>query len=88
MEFKEALSEAVKQDTHTHTDPFLLYSHVSDLVGNDYEAKKAAEEFFRLDTRYGITKSLLSSLPVCPPRRADKLHYFFGRLIPQREKDE
>ena len=48
MEFNEALQKSLKADKHTHADPFLLHSHVSDIVGNDYEAKKAAEEFYRL----------------------------------------
>ena len=55
MDFKEALEKSMKQDNRTHADPFLLYSRVSDLVGNGYEAKKAAEEFYRLDAKYEIS---------------------------------
>ena len=58
MNFKQALNKSLKADKHTHTDPFLLHSHVSDLVGNDYEAKKAAEEFYRLDAKYEISKAI------------------------------
>ena len=74
MEFKEALQKSLKTDKHTHTNPFLLHSHVSDLVGNDYEAKKAAEQFYRLDAKYEISKTLLASAPVRYKKR--KKHYY------------
>ena len=64
MELKEALQKSLKADKHTHSDPFLLHSRVCDLVGNDYEAKKAAEEFYRLDAKYEISKTLIASAPV------------------------
>ena len=64
MEFNEALQKSLKADKHTHADPFHLLSHVCDLVGNDFEAKKAAEEFYRLDAKYEISKTILGSAPV------------------------
>lgn len=64
MEFNEALQKSLKADKHTHADPFLLHSRVCDLVGSDYEAKKAAEEFYRLDAKYEISKTILASAPV------------------------
>lgn len=73
MEFKEALQRSLKVDKHTHIDPFLLHSRVSDLVGNDYEAKKAAEEFYRLDAKYEISKTLLASAPVRYKKRYYKI---------------
>ena len=75
MEFNEALQKSLKADKHTHADPFLLHSHVSDLVGNDYEAKKAAEEFYRLDAKYEISKTILASVPQ-PKRRKRKKHTY------------
>ncbi|MBE6577803.1 MAG: hypothetical protein E7653_06670 [Ruminococcaceae bacterium] len=74
MDFKEAMQHSLKTDKHTHTDPFLLHSRVSDLVGNDYEAKKAAEEFYRLDAKYEISKTLLASVPAQYKKRK-KLYY-------------
>ena len=74
MEFNEALQKSLKADKHTHADPFLLHSHVSDLVGNDHEAKKAAEEFYRLDAKYKISKTILGSAPVRYKKR--KKHYY------------
>lgn len=74
MNFKQALNKSLKADKHTHTDPFLLHAHISDLVGNDYEAKKAAEEFYRLDAKYGISKTILGSAPVRYKKR--KKHYY------------
>ena len=73
MEFNEALQKSLKADKHTHSDPFLLHSRVCDLVGNDYEAKKAAEEFYRLDAKYEISKTILGSAPVRYKKR--KKHY-------------
>ena len=74
MEFKEALQKSLKADKHTHADPFLLHSRVCDLVGNDYEAKKAAEEFYRLDAKYEISKTILGSAPMRYKKR--KKHYY------------
>ena len=51
MELKEALRQSPKADAHTKKDPFLLHSRVSDLIGNDLEAKKAAEGFYRLKSK-------------------------------------
>ena len=48
MDFEQAMEHVLKTDHRARTDPFLLYAKISDLVGNDYEAKKAAEEFYRL----------------------------------------
>ena len=81
MELKEALQESLKTDKHTHSDPFLLYSRVSDLVGNDYEAKKAAEEFYRLDAKYEISKAILASAPK-PRRRKRKKHTYRAKPMP------
>lgn len=75
MKFKEALKLAQKQDNHTHADLFLLYSRVCDLVGNDYEAKKAAEEFYHLDAKYEISKAILDTVPQ-PKRRKRKKHTY------------
>ena len=73
MEFKEALQKSLKADKRTHADPFLLHSRVCDLVGNNYEAKKAAEEFYRLDAKYEISKTILGSAPV--RYKKQKKHY-------------
>ena len=80
MEFNEALQKSLKADKHTHADPFLLHSHVSDLVGNDYEAKKAAEEFYRLDAKYEISKTILGAAPVRYKKR--KKHYYKIKPMP------
>jgi len=80
MEFKDALQKSLKTDKHTHTDPFLLHSRVSDLVGNDYEAKKAAEEFYRLDAKYEISKTILGAALVRYKKR--KKHYYKLKPIP------
>ena len=80
MEFNEALQKSLKADKHTRADPFLLHSHVSDLVGNDYEAKKAAEEFYRLDAKYEISKTILGSAPVRCKKR--KKHYYKIKPMP------
>lgn len=64
MDFKEALQKSLKKDKRTHKDIFLLHSHLCDFVGNDYESKKAAEEFYRLDAKYEISKTILGSAPV------------------------
>lgn len=80
MDFKQALSHSLKIDKRTLTDPFLLHSRVSDLVGNDYEAKKAAEEFYRLDAKYEISKAILASVPVRYKKR--KKRYYKIKPIP------
>ena len=80
MEFNEALQKSLKADKHTHSDPFLLHSRVCDLVGNDYEAKKAAEEFYRLDAKYEISKTILGSAPVRYKKR--KKHYYKVKPMP------
>ena len=80
MEFKEALQKSLKADKRTHSDPFLLHSRVCDLVGSDYEAKKAAEEFYRLDAKYEISKTILGSAPVRYKKR--KKHYYKVKPMP------
>lgn len=80
MDFKEAMQHSLKIDKLTHTDPFLLHSRVCDLVGNDYEAKKAAEEFYRLDAKYEISKTILASVPVRYKKR--KKHYYKIKPMP------
>ena len=80
MEFNEALQKSLKADKHTRTDPFLLHSRVSDLVGNDYEAKKAAEEFYRLDAKHEISKTILGAAPVRYKKR--KKHYYKLKPMP------
>ena len=80
MELKEALQKSLKADKRTHADPFHLLSHVCDLVGNDYEAKKAAEEFYRLDAKYEISKTILGSAPVRYKKR--KKHYYKFKPVP------
>ena len=80
MEFNEALQKSLKADKHTRTDSFLLHSRVSDLVGNDYEAKKAAEQFYRLDAKYEISKTILGSAPMRYKKR--KKHYYKIKPMP------
>ena len=80
MELKEALQKSLKVDKRTHADPFLLHSRVCDLVGSDYEAKKAAEEFYRLDAKYEISKTILGSAPVRYKKR--KKHYYKVKPMP------
>ena len=75
MELKEALQKSLKADKHTHADSFLLHSRVCDLVGSDYEAKKAAEEFYSLDAKYEISKTILTTVPK-PKRRRRKKHTY------------
>ena len=84
MDFKQALSNSLKIDKRTLTDPFLLHSRVSDLVGNDYEAKKAAEEFYRLDAKYNITETVQSSVPMRYKERK-KLRYRIKPVPPPAE---
>ena len=81
MELKEAIRHSLKADAHTKKDPFLLHSHVSDLIGNDLEAKKAAEEFYRLDAKYEISKTILDSAPV-RYRKRKKLRYRLKPITP------
>ena len=80
MEFKEALQKSLKADKHTYSDPFFLHSMVSDLVGNDYEAKKAAEQFYRLDAKHDISKTLLGSVQV--RYKKHKKHYYKIKPMP------
>ena len=72
MELKEALQKSLKADKHTHSNPFLLHSRVCDLVGSDYEAKKAAEELYRLDAKYEIQKRF-SDQPPCVIKSAKNI---------------
>ena len=80
MDFKQALSHSLKVDRRTLADPFLLHSRVSDLVGDDYESRKAAEEFYRLDAKYEISKTILGSAPVRYKKR--KKHYYKLKPMP------
>jgi ribosomal protein S25 len=80
MELKEALQKSLKTDKRTHSDPFLLHSRVCDLVGNDFEAKKVAEEFYRLDAKYEISKTILGAAPVRYKKR--KKHYYKIKHMP------
>ncbi len=80
MEFRDALQKSLKSDIYAHTDPFFLYSQVSDLVGNDYEAKKAAKEFYRIDAKYGISKAIIASAPKVKRKKRRKLVYRIKRL--------
>lgn len=84
MDFKDALQKVLKADKHTHGGPFLLYSRVCDLIGNDYDAKKAAEEFYRLDAKYKITETIQSSIPVRYKERK-KLRYRIKPVPPPAE---
>ena len=81
MELKNAIQTSLKTDSHTRENSFLLHSRVSDLVGNDYEAKKAAEEFYRLDAKYEISKAILASAPK-PKRRKRKKHTYRAKPMP------
>lgn len=85
MDFKQALSHSLKIDKRTLTVPFLLHSRVSDLVGNDYEAKKAAEAFYRLDAKYEISKAILASAPV--RHKKQKKHYYKVKPMPIPDDD-
>ena len=80
MDFKQALNKSLKIDKRTKTDPFLLHSRVSDLVGNDYEAKKAAEEFYHLDAKYEISETILGVAPVRYKKR--KKHFYKIKPMP------
>ena len=85
MDFKEALQKSLKQDKYTLNNPFLLHSCISDLVGNDYESKKAAEEFYRLNSKYEISKAILNSVSVKYKKR--KKRYYKVKPIPQPYQD-
>ena len=61
MNFQKALNEALKSDPHAKKDSFLLRAHIYDLVGNNYEAKKAAEEFFCSDVKHNISNTILNA---------------------------
>ena len=86
MELKEALQASLKADKHTHADSFLLYSRVCDLVGNDYEAKKAAEDFYRLDAKYEISSTILACAPKAK-RRKRKKHVYKIKPLPSPPDD-
>jgi hypothetical protein len=49
-------------------------------VGNNYEAKKAAEEFYRLDSKYEISKTILNSAPK-RYKKCEK-HYYKVKPMP------
>ena len=74
MDFQKALLYSLKCDRHTGRNPFLLYSRISDIVGNDYEAKKVAEEFYHLDEKYKIAETIQGAVPVRYKERK-KLRY-------------
>ena len=80
MELKEALQKSLKADKRTHSDPFLLHSRVCDLVGNDFEAKKAAEEFYHLNAKYEISETILGAAPVRYKKR--KKHFYKIKPMP------
>lgn len=80
MDFRTILANALKNCGEHADDPFLLYCALCDLVGNDYEAKKAAEEFYRLDAKYEISKTILGSAPVRYKKR--KKHYYKLKPMP------
>lgn len=80
MDFKEALQKSLKKDKRTHKDIFLLHSHLCDFVGNDYESKKVAEEFYRLNSKYEISKTIISSVSVKYKKR--KKHYYKIKPLP------
>lgn len=81
MEFTKALQKSIKSDKRTNADPFLLHSRVCDLVGDDYEEKKAAEEFYRLDVKHDISKSILAAAPVRYKKRK-KRYYKIKSITP------
>ena len=83
MDFKEALQKSLKAQPNALADSFLLYSCVSDLVGNDYEAKKAAEQFYRLDETYQISKSIRETIPM--PKKRKKRIYRIKPIAPPAE---
>ena len=74
MDFTEALMRSIKSDTKARKDPFLLFSRISDLVGGDFEAKRAADDFYRLDKRYEISKTILQAIP--PRYKKRKKRYY------------
>ena len=80
MELKEAITKALKSDKHTRTDPFLLHARVCDLIGNDYDAKKAAEELYRLNAKYQISKAVLTAAPRRRKKKAKR--YFLKPVAP------
>ena len=85
MDFKEAMRRSLTSDKRTHTDPFLLHARISDLVGNDYSAKKAAEDFYRLDARFEISKTIIASVPARRKRR--KKHVYRLKKSPTPPED-
>ena len=56
MEFVVALKKVYKTSRNKErlNDPFLVYSRVSDLIGNSYSDKKKADLFFELLKRVNI----------------------------------
>ena len=72
MDFEQAMEHVLKTDHRTRTDPFLLYAKISDLIGNDYEAKKAAEEFYRLEITKRMTTDRSINSPSTSKRRKRK----------------
>ena len=74
MDFNEALKKVLNKDKESRENPFLLFSKVSDLIGNDYDAKRAAEEFYRVDAKYNIAKNIIAAKPLKYKRRK-KLYY-------------
>ena len=84
MDFQKALLYSLKVDKRIGRNPFLLYSRISDVAGNDYEAKKAAEEFYRLDVKYKITETIQNSVPVRYKKRK-KLRYRIKPVPPPAE---
>ena len=81
MDFEQAMEHVLKTDHLARTDPFLLYAKISDLIGNDYEAKKAAEEFYRLETEKSLTTD--RTIGVSSPGKRKKRKRQPLELIPQ-----
>ena len=46
MDFKEALQTVLRTNQEARKNYFLLYAHISDLLGNDYKSKEEARAFY------------------------------------------
>ena len=75
MEFKDALQKTLQSNKRACSDSFFLYSCLSDFLGDNDEAKRAAEEFYRLDAKHEISRTILASAPKAKRRRRKKLVY-------------
>lgn len=56
MKFKDALKKVYKSSRNKEylKNPFLVYSRISDLVGNSYEDKKKNELFFKIEKEVNL----------------------------------